>query len=928
MLSESELTFARALEISQGMEAADRNTQQLKGPEAAIQVVTRSASETDNSKLCYRCGRSNHTSEDCRFKEVCCHNCGKKGHIAKVCRAKDSSKRSKRSFRQQHRTKWVQVQQDEASGDSDTSLPLLRIGSRSAHPIMVDVELNDKKLTMEVDTGATVSVISEETLGKLFPDATLQRTTVVLRTYTGETMTVTGQLDVQVRYGPQKQRLPLLIVAGKGPSLFGRNWLQSIRLDWKTIGLVTLDKGQAQVQVLLQKYEEVFAKDLGTMHHFQASLKVQRDSKPLFYKPRPVPFALKEALGKELDGLENEGILEKVTYSAWASPIVPVPKGDGHIRICGDYKVTVNKYLDVEQYPLPKSNELFASLAGGQKFTKLDLTQAYQQMRLDDDSRQFVTINTHQGLYRYTRLPFGNASAPAIFQRTMDTILQGVPHTLCYIDDILITGESTEEHLRNLEEVLKRLRHHHIRAKQKKCFFLQDSVEFLGHCVDAQGLHTSPAKVEAIQMAPRPCNQRQLRSFLGLVQYYGKFIPNLSSLLHPLHALLLKNARWRWSQECSCAFQQAKEMLMSATVLAHYDPQLPLRLAGDASTYGVGAVISHVYPDGSERPIAYASRTLSTSEQKYAQLEKEALSLVFGVRRFHQYLYGRRFTLYTDHKPLTTILGPTRGIPSLAAARLQRWALLLSAYNYEVVFKPTRAHANVDGLSRLPLPNVNQSEQLQEPSIFNIRQMEALLVTAMQLKAATRRDPILSRVMLYTKEGWPAQISDALKPYWNRQTELTLEDECVLWGIRVVVPQKLREPVLQELHHTHPGIVRMKSIARSYVWWPRLDQEIEAMARSCSHCQAVRNVSAVAPLHPWLWPSKPWQRIHVDFASPFRGRNFLVWIDAHSKWPEVIEMKSTTTSATIRELRRLFSAYGLPDQLVSDNGPQFTSEDF
>ena len=273
-------------------------------------------------------------------------------------------------------------------------------------------------------------------------------------------------------------------------------------------------------------------------------------------------------------------------------------------------------------------------------------------MKLKEDSRDYVTINTHRGLYRYTRLPFGVASAPSIFQKVMDTMLQGLPKTICYLDDILVSGATKDEHLQNLEKVLQRLEQHNIRAKKTKCAFLCSAVEYLGHRIDANGLHTLSSKVKAIQDAPQPQNVQELRSFLGLLHYYGKFLPNLATLLHPLNALLKTQSKWSWSTKCSDAFKAAKELLVTAPVLAHYNPSLPIRLAGDASAYGIGAVISHVFEDGSERPVAFASRTLSPTERNYPQIEKEALSLIFGIQKFHQYLYGRPFVLVTDHKPL------------------------------------------------------------------------------------------------------------------------------------------------------------------------------------------------------------------------------------------------------------------------------------
>ena len=271
-------------------------------------------------------------------------------------------------------------------------------------------------------------------------------------------------------------------------------------------------------------------------------------------------------------------------------------------------------------------------------------------------------------------------------------------------------------------------------------------------------------------------------------------------------------------------------------------------------------MISHVLPDGSERPISFASRTLTLSEKNYAQLEKETLSLIYGVKRFHQYLYGRKFTLVTDHKPLTAIFGSKKGVPSPAAARLQCWALLLSAYDYEIQFKPTKSHSN--GLSRLPLP-IPDSETISSVNVFNIAQILSLPVTFQQVQAATRHDPILTKVSGYVATGWPEKVSEDLKPYQTQKHEIGIESGCLMWGIRVIIPQSLQPKLLESLHYNHPGITRMKAVARSYFWWSGLDKDIENQAKSCLQCQEQKSNPPVAPRHLWTWPTAPWKRIRT-----------------------------------------------------------------
>lgn len=596
------------------------------------------------------------------------------------------------------------------------------------------------------------------------------------------------------------------------------------------------------------------------------------------------------------------------------------------VRVCGDYKVTVNPQLHINQYPLPTPQDLFSNLSGKNYFSKIDLKQAYQQMEVTEESKEFLTINTHKGLYQMNRLAFGVASAPAIFQSAMDTVLQGIPGTLCYIDDILITSEDEAQHIVLLRQVLKRLEDHGLTVKKEKCQFMVQKITYLGHTIDKKGIHPTHDKVEAIMKASSPADLSQLRSFLGLVQYYSKFLPNLSTVMEPLHHLLRGKEPWKWTCECEAAFIKVKQMLISPPVLAHYNVSKPIKVACDASQYGVGGVLSIMTEEG-ERPVAYVSRSLTASERNYSQIEKEALAIIYTVDRLNQYIYGRPFVLVTDHKPLVTIFGPKKGIPPVAAARIQRWALKLSGYQYTIEYKNTHDHANADALSRL-LPAAQKEKQANaEPQFFHTV-LEELPITPEEVRKNTSKDPVLSKVLDRVLHGWPAQERDPeLQSYHRIRNELTQEAGCLIWGTRVVIPPKLRARILNELHEAHPGIVRMKLLARSYVWWPRLDDDIGMQVHDCTECSMVQRQAPTLALHPWKWCIRPFQRIHIDYAE-YQGVYYLVTVDSYSKWPEIIAMKNMTTVATINAMRMMFARFGLPEEVVSDNGPQFTAEDF
>lgn len=393
LLSEADLTLQKALELAQSREAADKNTKSLKTTDTPLQPLHLISS----GKLCHGCGRSNHPPSTCRFLHATCHKCGKAGHIAPVCKT-PATIPFKGSTRQKpnrtNRTNWLGAEEPEvepvetgASGNSpldDPNLPIYALTANREKPITVELLVNGKPFPMEVDTGAALSLISEEVKQRAFPDEALLPSQILLRTYTGERLEVLGEMRVHIKYGKQSKTLTLVVVEGDGPSLFGRNWLEHLRLDWKKIGAIAVEHTPpSSVEQLCDRYSEVFKEELGTIQGFQAKLKVDERATP--------------------DRLEAEGILEKVVHSEWASPVVWVPKSDGKFRLCGDFKVTLNPVLDVDQYPLPKPQDLFATLAGGKKFTWIDMSQAYLQLTLDDHSQKFVVINTHKGLYKFKR---------------------------------------------------------------------------------------------------------------------------------------------------------------------------------------------------------------------------------------------------------------------------------------------------------------------------------------------------------------------------------------------------------------------------------------------------------------------------------------------------------------------------------------------
>ncbi|EYC37500.1 hypothetical protein Y032_0784g2333 [Ancylostoma ceylanicum] len=572
------------------------------------------------------------------------------------------------------------------------------------------------------------------------------------------------------------------------------------------------------VNKLKTKFANVFKPGLGRCMTTKATLMLRPDARPVFRRKRPVPYANVVALDNEIDRLLAEDVLSPVTYSKWAAPIVVVKKSNGTLRLCADFSTGLNDALMLHQHPLPTSDDVFTKLNGGTIFTQLDFADAYLQVEVDENSKELLTINTHRGLFRYNRLPFGVKSAPGIFQQIIDSMIAGLNGCAAYLDDVIVTGRNIEEHSANLEALFERIQEYGFRVRIEKCSFLIPQIRYLGSIIDAKGRHPDPAKIEVIKKMPPPKDIGQVRSFLGLLNYYGAFVEEMRQLRAPLDKLLKKDTPFNWSADCQQAFDRAKEVLSSDLLLTHFDPSKEIVVAADASENGIGAVISHRFSDGTEKPIYHACRVLTAAEKNYGQVEKEGLALVYAVRKFHRYLYGPN--------------------------RLQRWSLILLNYNFTIEYRPKSNFEQADALSRLiaeqstPQEDVVIAEINADAVNLFTNTSAKLPLTADDVAKETQKDPLLKEVLHCVQTGeWPKKSKDRLLRFNSIRSSLTTQGGCLVFGDRIVIPDKLQELVLQDLHDGHPGMARMKMLARDYCYWTSIDKDIEDKVKSCKRCQ-------------------------------------------------------------------------------------------
>lgn len=900
--------------------------------------------KSDKCRPCNGCGGL-HMRNQCQFRQAKCFNCDKQGHIAKVCRTKKN--------RQDTASVTEQANTTTQPADSIDSLQQFNKVSEvnTINPLgkqMLNVQIDGHNIPMELDTGAPCSIISKKRLITIKPNYILQSTKRQFTSYTGHPIKCIGLIVVNVTIGSTTRRLELYVVDDDRDTLLGREWIihfikdinfaelfsTSNKVHTITSTTSCLSSEQKQLDQLLARYEDVFSNTPGKLKGPPATIHFKSGATPVFARAREIPLALREAYAKEIDAKIASGFYERVEHSEWASTTHVVTKKNGKIRITGNYKPTLNPRIVVDEHPIPRAEHLFNKMKGANLFCHLDITDAYTHLPVDEEFSHALTLNTptHE-LIRPKRAVYGAASIPAIWQRRMESVLQDLPNVLNFFDDILVFANGFDNLLTILDASLERIRSYGLQLNRSKCIFATSTVEFLGHKIDSHGVHKSDKHIEAIRDAPKPTTREELTLFLGKATYYRSFIPDLSTKDRPLRDMLL-NESFTWTKDVEKAYTDIKNILISPQVLMPYNPSLPLLLATDASKTGLGAVLSHKLNNGEERPIAYASRTLSNPEQRYPQIDKEALAIIWAVQKFFHYLYARHFTLISDHKPLMQILHPEKSLPVLCISRMANYADYLAHFDYDVVFKPTKANANADYCSRAPLPTTTTINKItateEEEKVhdefdeFVFCQIRQLPVRAEHIARETRKDLHLGKILQLLETGQ----SLASAKYKAPEVNYTLAANCLLFEHRVVIPESLRQPILKDLHAAHVGIVKMKGIARSYVYWPGIDADIERIAKSCHDCAKHAHNPPKFREHHWEYPKGSWQRIHIDYAGPVAGMMLLIIADAYSKWIEVKVTNSITTAATIVILDGLFASYGIPITIVSDNGPQFTATEF
>lgn len=898
------------------------------------------------------CGSRRHeeSAPDCPAKDGTCFRCEKKGHFANRCPDKrrrpapDSgtlpleTKAKTGSANSTKRDEVKLVKPAPSFGSSDDSDDYaFNINETQGHlpaeleENRVSLDVGGIRMKMYIDSGSSKALFDSQTWARLKRKKIQFQNAVVsghIFPY-GKTRPLDITKAVYIKFSSRSastwaKAYILAESEGRCEAILGSRAAK--RLNILRVGEETpVSSRRAESDAVRQLVASDRPKEksvTGKLKKFQLQIPQDPSVAPVAQGCRRIPFALRKPLRERTDALLGEDIIERV-YGAtpWVSNVVPVLKKNGDLRVCVDMR-RANQAVLREHFPIPTFDEIVADLRDCEYFSKIDLVSAYHQIELAPESRGITTFVTPDGLFRFKRLFFGVKCAPEIFQRIMQNLLRDIPHVRVFFDDIIIFSKTLSAHKLHVQQVRQRLEENGLTINVEKSVFGVKQIDFLGHRISKNVVEPNGANIDAVNNFGEPSSKKDLQSFLGLVNFVSRFIPHFSTITAPLRALLKKNAIFRWLPIHQKAFDTLKKMVanMKASI---FNPSARTMLLTDASPVGLGAVLmQQTAPGKPPEIIAFASHSLTTAEQNYSQIEKEALGLVWGCEKFKMYLLGRRFDLLTDHKPLEMLFSP-RSKPN---ARLERWIMRLQCFDYSV--HHVSGNANIaDPFSRLlqPSPGSKPACKGVKHSVFRMTE----LAVPKKFDIATIRE----------KSKADAEISSiirnlasngSLPPLFVRlKYELTSCDGILLRGDRIVPPLSLRHAILQQAHEGHPGAEIMKRRLRTKVWWPRMDQETDAFVKKCLSCVLVSRPDPPPPLHRTSLPAQAWEYLALDHLGPLPNGDFiLVVVDYFSRFVEVAFTRSTSAAETIRLLWHIFARHGFPARLKTDNAQAFRSQDF